>query len=315
MFRARRARRVSGRPAFTSSMSAPASVCSSGLAGRRSRNCPCVKRRLHRLFTRRVDAFADDAARRRLSTVFRRRTDGGVRRLKIRGKCAGFAPSAKARSFLMYPGVVPQHPPMTRHADARGISSYHLAQIRPRLHVVVESFRRAAPRSPARCTGFCVFSSKWPLRRAKACFGPSEQFTPTASARGEAVMAKQSAAQPVNVLPLCSKVIEQITGRSVFSRAASRAALKFGKVGHRLDEDEVGALCPPASALQKFRIFLQKSAPPIGSQQSARRGLNRARRIFPWLPALRWLPRPARSESESASSARLGGVRAEGVRA
>ena len=59
--------------------------------------------------------------------------------------------------------------------------------------------------------------------------GPSEQFTPITSAKGEAVSANASALTPVNVLPPSSKVILHITGSVEFSRAARSAALSSAR--------------------------------------------------------------------------------------
>ncbi len=56
--------------------------------------------------------------------------------------------------------------------------------------------------------------------------GPIEQFIPMASApRPSNVRAMEGIHVPVNVLRLSSNVMEQITGRSEFSLAASNAAL------------------------------------------------------------------------------------------
>ena len=60
--------------------------------------------------------------------------------------------------------------------------------------------------------------------------GPNEQLTPSASTPSPSIVsAIEDTWQPVKVLIFCSKVIVQIIGSSVFSFAASTAALSSNK--------------------------------------------------------------------------------------
>ena len=72
-------------------------------------------------------------------------------------------------------------------------------------------------------TGLSVMRTSF-FTTGNSSLGPREQLTPTTSASGEAVSAKDSTPQPVNVRSPSANVMHAMTGRSQFSRAASRAA-------------------------------------------------------------------------------------------
>ena len=193
-----------------------------------------VKRRLHRLFARRVDAFADDAHAVYFHP-FRRRTDGGAAFI---GGRRGFCGICQSAQFFDVFGRRAAASADDAHAHAEHFF-IHLRKF-VRAHAVVGVFVRQ-PRVRLHDDGLLrVFEN--------GLYGGQKLFRSERTVHAHRVregrgghgktVGGATRERPAALLEGHRADHGQIR---VFVRR-EQGGFEFGKVGHRLDEDEVGAL-------------------------------------------------------------------------
>ena len=177
----------------------------------------------------------------------------------------------RAASCSMKAGLVPQQPPTTTApastmpsmawANSRGVTSKTVAPSsmrgRPALGCTMSGTRQVL----ASCATI-----------SPICAGPSEQLLPTAWApRADSVAAATAGVVPKKVRPSSSKVMVTNTGRVLFSRQASTAAL----ASRRSETVSMASMSQPAacaaracSAKSSYASWNESS--PMGSSKAPR---------------------------------------------